>query len=91
MAPRQRAAAGGLRRGHASEPEPAADETAHPDRHPAADRGRYQQLFTGDRRELRRAAQVALSGMAQPLVTQVPAVAAIWAVLGACSPASSSC
>jgi H+/gluconate symporter-like permease len=85
---RRAAAAGeGYGEGHTNEPEPVADETLP---HPAVALlplvvvGVLNLVFTsliaahyGTRHE------VALAGMAQPLVTQVPAVAAIWAVLGA--------
>jgi H+/gluconate symporter-like permease len=85
---RSAAAAGeGYGEGHTNEPEPA-DEEALP--HPAiailplVAVGVLNKVFTsliaaqyGVRHE------VALAGMAQPLVTQVPSVAAIWAVLGA--------
>jgi H+/gluconate symporter-like permease len=86
---RQAAAAGeGYGEGHINEPEPvAADETLP---HPAIAIlplvvvGVLNKVFTsliaseyGARHE------VALAGMAQPLVTQVASVAAIWAVLGA--------
>ncbi|MBL6081501.1 GntP family permease [Belnapia sp. T18] len=85
---RSAAAAGeGYGEGHTNEPEPA-DEEALP--HPAiailplVAVGVLNKLFTsliaaqyGARHE------VTLAGMAQPLVTQVPSVAAIWAVLGA--------
>ena len=85
---RQAAAAGeGYGEGHTNEPEPAGDETLP---HPAVAIlplvvvGVLNLVFTsliagqyGARHE------VALAGMAQPLVTQVPSVAAIWAVLGA--------
>jgi H+/gluconate symporter-like permease len=77
----------GYGEGHTNEPEPA-DEEALP--HPAiailplVAVGVLNKLFTsliaaqyGARHE------VALPGMAQPLVTQVPSVGAIWAVLGA--------
>ena len=85
---RRAAAAGeGYGEGHTNEPEPAADEALP---HPAVAIlplvvvGALNLVFTsliaaryGARHE------VALAGMAQPLVTQVPSVAAIWAVLGA--------
>ncbi len=86
---RQAAAAGeGYGEGHTNEPEPAAADEALP--HPGIAImplvvvGVLNKVFTsliaagyGARHE------VALAGMAQPLVTQVPSVAAIWAVLGA--------
>ncbi len=87
---RRRAAAAGEGYGenHTNEPEPAAADEALP--HPGVAIlplvvvGVLNKVFTslisgyyGARHE------VALAGMAQPLVTQVPAVAAIWAVLGA--------
>ncbi len=86
---RRRAAAAGEGYGenHTNEPEPAGDEALP---HPAVAIlplvvvGVLNKAFTsliaagyGARHE------VSLAGMAQPLVTQVPAVAAIWAVLGA--------
>src|SRR5215217_313032 len=86
---RQAAAAGeGYGENHANEPEPVAADEALP--HPGIAIlplvvvGVLNKVFTsliaaqyGVRHE------VALAGMAQPLVTQVPSVAAIWAVLGA--------
>jgi H+/gluconate symporter-like permease len=86
---RRAAAAGeGYGEGHTNEPEPAAADEALP--HPGiailplVAVGVLNKAFTsliaaqyGTRHE------VALAGMAQPLVTQVPPVAAIWAVLGA--------
>ena len=85
---RQAAAAGeGYGEDHTNEPEPAADEALP---HPAVAIlplvvvGVLNKVFTsliaagyGTTHE------VSLAGMAHPLVTQVPAVAAIWAVLGA--------
>ena len=87
---RQAAAAGeGYGEGHTNEPEPVAADEALP--HPAVAIlplvvvGRAEQgLHLADRRaSTARRHEVALAGMAQPLVTQVPSVAAIWAVLGA--------
>jgi H+/gluconate symporter-like permease len=86
---RQAAAAGeGYGENHTNEPEPVAADEKLP--HPAMAIlplvvvGVLNKVFTsliagyyGARHE------VALAGMAQPLVTQVPSVAAIWAVLGA--------
>ena len=86
---RQAAAAGeGYGENHTNEPEPVAADEALP--HPAVAIlplvvvGVLNKVFTsliagqyGARHE------VALAGMAQPLVTQVTSVAAIWAVLGA--------
>jgi H+/gluconate symporter-like permease len=85
---RQAAAAGeGYGEGHINEPEPIARERlAHPGIAilPLVVVGVLNKVFTllingyyGVRHEL------TLEGAAQPLVTQVPAVAAIWAVLGA--------
>lgn len=85
---RQAAAAGeGYGEGHTNEPEPVADEALP---HPAVAIlplvvvGVLNKVCTsliaagyGTQHE------VSLAGMAHPLVTQVPAVAAIWAVLGA--------
>jgi H+/gluconate symporter-like permease len=86
---RSAAAAGeGYGEDHANEPEPTAADAALARPAiailPLVAVGVLNKLFTwliaggyGARHE------VALAGMAQPLVTQVPAVAAIWAVLGA--------
>jgi H+/gluconate symporter-like permease len=85
---RRAAAAGeGYGEGHTNEPEPAADEALP---HPAVAIlplvvvGVLNKVFTSLIAALYGARhEVALAGMAQPLVTQVPSVAAIWAVLGA--------